>query len=156
MILPYIDQAPVYTTINFSLPVWAQTTGLPTTNQQVVATQLSAFRCPTDAGIGDPPGSNRNIAVTNYSVAEGYHWWNESTTTIGGIFTGSQHSKMGDIVLSHPAIKRPNTKVNCSSWRVKVELANSLGDLSCHVLSVPTHPLRCARKEKRDPCGPRF
>ncbi|HTN00410.1 MAG TPA: DUF1559 domain-containing protein [Planctomycetaceae bacterium] len=98
MILPYIDQAPLYNLTNFSLPVWAQPSGLPTANQQIVASQLSAFRCPSDAGIGDPPGSNRNIAITNYSAAEGYHWWNESTSAIGGIFTGPQHTKMGDII----------------------------------------------------------
>lgn len=98
MILPYLDQAPLYAATDFSLPVWAQTTGLPTANQRIVATQLPALRCPSDTGIGDPPGSNRNIAVTNYSAAEGYHWWNESTSTIGGVFTGPQHTKMSDII----------------------------------------------------------
>ncbi len=98
MILPYIDQGPLYNNTNFALPVWAQPSGLPTANQAIVSAQLPAFRCPSDAGVGDPPGSNRNIAITNYSAAEGYHWWNESTSTIGGIFTGPQHTKMGDII----------------------------------------------------------
>jgi prepilin-type N-terminal cleavage/methylation domain-containing protein len=98
MILPYMDQAPLYNQINFSLPVWAQTTGLPTANQAIVATQLPALRCPSDAGIGEPPGTNRNIAVTTYAAAEGFHWWDESTSGIGGVFTGAQHTKIGDIV----------------------------------------------------------
>ena len=88
MLLPFLDQAPMYNQINFNAPAWGQ---------PHVAMQLPAFTCPSDTGMGAVPGNNRNIAITSYSVSEGYHWWSEQASTIGGVFTAYAHSNIKDI-----------------------------------------------------------
>lgn len=88
MLLPYMDQAPMYNQINFSAPAWGQAH---------VNKQLPVLTCPTDTGMGELPGTNRNISVTSYSGSEGYHWWNESGSTIGGVFTPDTHTRIADI-----------------------------------------------------------
>lgn len=64
-LLPFIEQAPLYETVNFSLPAWGQ---------PVVATDLAAFRCPSDPDLRKS-STNHDIAVTNYCGSEGFHWW---------------------------------------------------------------------------------
>jgi prepilin-type N-terminal cleavage/methylation domain-containing protein len=88
MILPYIDQAPLYNQINFSLPAL---------NQAHVGIQIPAFRCPSDTGIGDPPGATGGFGITNYSAMEGFDWWNRANSGLGGVFCGRQHTKIADI-----------------------------------------------------------
>lgn len=46
MILPYMDQAPLYNQFNFSNGMLATITATPT----VIATQIGALRCPSDVG----------------------------------------------------------------------------------------------------------
>ena len=92
MILPYIDQAPFYNSINFSQPAW---------NQQINGAPLPsysfpAFKCPSDPGFGG--SSNRfNIGWTNYSGAEGWDWWNRPGGTLNGVFAITVHTRMSDI-----------------------------------------------------------
>src|SRR5687768_7712246 len=64
-ILPFMEQKPLYDTINMNLIAWGQ---------PVVATPLKILRCPSDGGY-DKPSDTHNIAFTNYSGSEGYHWW---------------------------------------------------------------------------------
>lgn len=77
MILPYLDQAPLYNQTNFSLPVW---------NQPIMSRMLPVLTCPSDPGVG-APGSTYGMATTNYAGAEGYDWWPRSGNPLGGIFT---------------------------------------------------------------------
>lgn len=46
MLLPYMDQAPLYNLFNFSNSMQVTITGQPT----VIATQIGALRCPSDVG----------------------------------------------------------------------------------------------------------
>ena len=64
-ILPFIEQQPLYQTIDFRFPAWGQ---------EVVGAQLSSLECPSDNGF-DNPTETHGIAWTNYSGTEGYHWW---------------------------------------------------------------------------------
>lgn len=87
MILPYVDQAPLYNQTNFSAPVW---------NQPLMGKQLPLLTCPSDPGIG-APGSTYGMAITNYAGAEGYDWWPRSGNPLGGIFTLNSHTRIADI-----------------------------------------------------------
>lgn len=92
MILPYIDQAPVYNQINFSQPGWGQLIG---NNQRLQEISFPAFQCPSDPGISL---SNRfNVGMTNYSGSEGYDWWNRPGSTLNGMFTITVHTKIAQI-----------------------------------------------------------
>jgi prepilin-type N-terminal cleavage/methylation domain-containing protein len=64
-ILPFMEQKPLYDTINFNLIAWGQ---------PIVATNVKFLRCPSDGGY-EKPADTHNIAFTNYSGSEGYHWW---------------------------------------------------------------------------------
>lgn len=71
MILPQIDQSPLYNSINFSLPMGrAQRSGTgPATDQGAIFanTKVAAFACPTDVPYLDPfqQGGAAHYAITN-------------------------------------------------------------------------------------------
>ncbi len=69
MILPFIEQQPLYDSVDKLLPIWGQ---------PVVGTPVATLRCPSDAGRFDPI-ETAGIAVTNYPGSEGYHWWSGAT-----------------------------------------------------------------------------
>jgi prepilin-type N-terminal cleavage/methylation domain-containing protein/prepilin-type processing-associated H-X9-DG protein len=103
-VLPYIDQAPLYNQFNFNVSAW-NNVGTPN-NRALIANQIGALRCPSETGAGDPPGATKGVAITSYSAAEGYDWWQRSpggagpeTDGIykGGIFTCNVSSKISDI-----------------------------------------------------------
>jgi prepilin-type N-terminal cleavage/methylation domain-containing protein/prepilin-type processing-associated H-X9-DG protein len=64
-ILPFLEQQPLYDSVDFRLPAWGQ---------KVVGTQIEALRCPSDVGL-DQPSDSSDIAITNYPGCQGYHWW---------------------------------------------------------------------------------
>ncbi len=88
MILPYIDQAPMYNQINFSIRAWGQ---------PHVGMQLPVLTCPSDAGISVPIGASpTNIAITNYSVSLGFA--DDAGASGGrGMFQAYHHSNMRDM-----------------------------------------------------------
>ena len=98
MLLPYLDQSPIYNTVNFQLPAY---------NQPFLASQISLLRCPSDSGIGEPPGSTKGFAITNYAGMEGFDWWSrcpggaapecDGGIGKGGIFTATVSTKFSDI-----------------------------------------------------------
>ncbi|WP_153557399.1 DUF1559 family PulG-like putative transporter [Roseimaritima sediminicola] len=69
MVLPFIEQQPLYDATNRDLPVWGQ---------PIVSTQVAYLRCPSDGGRWDL-SETHDIAVTNYGACEGYHWWETAT-----------------------------------------------------------------------------
>lgn len=104
MILPFVEQQPLYDTTDRNLPVWGQ---------PIVSTQVSFLRCPSDAGRWEL-NETHNIAVTNYGGCEGYHWWETGTAgnsapwnafgdpftqsaDIMGIFTVNRTRRMSDV-----------------------------------------------------------
>lgn len=64
LILPFLEQKPLYDTIDFKRPAWGQA---------FVGTAVPVLRCPSDGNFRTPRESN-NIAITNYPGSEGYHW----------------------------------------------------------------------------------
>ncbi|MFO1044045.1 MAG: DUF1559 domain-containing protein [Planctomycetaceae bacterium] len=84
LILPYIDQAPLYNSTNFSQPIWGQ---------PIVSRQLSVLTCPSDPSSGVQNG----MASTNYAGDEGYDWWPRSNNVLGGIFTLRGTTRIRDV-----------------------------------------------------------
>lgn len=103
-VLPYIDQAPLYNRINFSLPVGsAQRSGTGPSaaaiayNAALFAdSDLSVFKCPSDIIYIDPQniGGTAHYAITNgrrssywfpshYIMEDIYNWWKYEGTTRG-------------------------------------------------------------------------
>lgn len=78
-ILPYIEQGPLYDSINFNLPIWGQV--LPT-GQRIISSRIPTLRCPSDGAYEEVYNSHESITPTNYSGSEGYHWW--ETATVNG------------------------------------------------------------------------
>ncbi len=82
MILPQLDQGPLYNQINFDAPIWndgGADPNFPTGPQMVggqpaVAQIIPALICPSDPGFngGLPHGG---IAQTNYAGNMGWDWW---------------------------------------------------------------------------------
>lgn len=88
MVLPYVEQANLYSQINFSAPAWGQA--------HVTGNLLPALLCPSDTGI--TKGNTRNIVYSNYAASEGHHWWNDASQPNRGVFTRELEAKFRDIV----------------------------------------------------------
>jgi len=97
LILPFMEQQPLYDTVDFSQPIWGQA---------VRGTVVSTFLCPSDDGFGEDPSQTHGCAITNYVASEGYHWWMGPAVpnysfAVGadfqGIFAGGQTTKMAKI-----------------------------------------------------------
>lgn len=87
MILPFIDQAPLYNQINFSAPAWGQ---------GHIAQAVPALRCPSDTGL-EVPAATRDIQITNYAASEGYHWWMDDSPANRGVFNKGIEAGIRDI-----------------------------------------------------------
>jgi len=66
MILPFMEQQPLYDSVDKMLRVW---------DQPIRSTVVPSFLCPSDDGFGHDPSRTHGIAVTHYVASEGYHWW---------------------------------------------------------------------------------
>jgi prepilin-type N-terminal cleavage/methylation domain-containing protein len=87
MMLPYIEQANMYSQINFSAPAWGQA--------HVTGNLLPALLCPSDTGI--TKANTRNIVYTNYAASEGHHWWADASAANRGVFTHTIEANFKDI-----------------------------------------------------------
>lgn len=104
MILPFMEQGPLYDSIDKRLPIWGQA---------AVSNQVPTFRCPSDSGRWEITDT-ANIAVTNYAGSEGFHWhpsaivgnsapWNTyrdpitKTADLSGLFTVTKTRRFSDI-----------------------------------------------------------
>jgi prepilin-type N-terminal cleavage/methylation domain-containing protein/prepilin-type processing-associated H-X9-DG protein len=110
LILPYLDQAPVYNQINFSMPILTQklSNGKP-----VASFDFSVLHCPTDPGfqsdVNAPTWSGSGglaslqangitkIGWSNYAGAEGYDWWFRGNNPISGVFNLNTCVRISDI-----------------------------------------------------------
>jgi prepilin-type N-terminal cleavage/methylation domain-containing protein/prepilin-type processing-associated H-X9-DG protein len=83
LLLPEVEQTPLYNAINFSLPTWVPHNGT------AVLTQLSVYLCPSainptptckmvDANLNLLPVANQNFARANYQYNMG---WNDTSIT---------------------------------------------------------------------------
>jgi prepilin-type N-terminal cleavage/methylation domain-containing protein len=98
MILPFMEQQPLYDTVDKLLRVW---------DQPIRSTVVQTFLCPSDSGFGKDPNQTQGIAITHYVASEGYHWWpgpavpNYSFAPgvdFQGIFAGGQATPMQNIL----------------------------------------------------------
>jgi len=64
-ILPFIEQQPLYDSVNHNAPVWGQ---------PIVGTAVPAILCPSDSTAPDSPAQSKNIAWTNYAVPTAWDW----------------------------------------------------------------------------------
>lgn len=78
MILPFLEQQPLYDNIEITMPIFGQI--LPT-GQPVVSAEVAGYRCPSDAGRRDVEQTG-GMSITNYSGSDGYHW-HPGPTTVG-------------------------------------------------------------------------
>jgi prepilin-type N-terminal cleavage/methylation domain-containing protein len=94
MILPYVDQAPLYNAINFSLPAWNQMIN----GKALQSYSFPTFWCPSDPGAADLSQNNpRQVGITTYAGSEGYDWWNRPGSTLNGIFSITCQTKITQI-----------------------------------------------------------
>src|SRR5581483_9327904 len=100
MLLPYIDQAPLYSQINFNINVCCDAggyPGTPNTNDPLLnLIKITAFLCPSDS----PPGSAQSgaAAFCNYPVCVGATvGWNGAAVDKNGIFANSISYSIRDI-----------------------------------------------------------
>jgi prepilin-type N-terminal cleavage/methylation domain-containing protein len=100
MILPYIDQAPLYNQINFSAPMWNSTTTqfqLGSNGQPIVSTQLTALMCPSDPGFSGNTALSHGISQTNYAGSMGWDWWYRASHPVSGVFQNGGNTRIRDI-----------------------------------------------------------
>jgi len=71
MILPFIEQGPLYDSTDTRYPIYVGPGGTP---QPVVSTQLDALQCPSDDQVEVTLLETKNMAYTNYVGAEGLDW----------------------------------------------------------------------------------
>jgi hypothetical protein len=91
MLLPYVDQAPLYNQINFNINACCDAGGSPqgTNDPLLQSKKLAAFLCPSDS----PPIST--LAPNNYAVCngsnQGWTWANEAAAWGDGSHAAAQN-----------------------------------------------------------------
>jgi len=93
LMLPYLDQAPLYNQLNFNLDAMDPTVINGLANNVVIRTKLAAFLCPTD---NDYLGAN--AAGNNYVASGGTStWWNVAQADQNGMFNFRRRMSMRDL-----------------------------------------------------------
>ncbi len=86
LLLPFMEQAPLYHSINFSLPL------TDTVNTAARLTEVAGFRCPSDRENPQP----QTGGAINYMGNKGnLHLWSDSSQT--GVFVNDKSFRFGDI-----------------------------------------------------------
>jgi len=105
MILPYLDQGPMYNSINFSLPLLDTSlkTQVLSDGTPIISKRLPVLMCPSDNVYPNSPQAlasapNVGFAWTNYSGATMY-WsiWAWNTDPFSGVFQDFQNTGIKDI-----------------------------------------------------------
>lgn len=92
MILPFIDQAPLYQSIDFNSQLYGQTLS---GGQLITAQKMVAYKCPSDTDI--EPDQIYNLSVTNYAGSQGFDWWRRRGQIHEGMFSLQSKVRMRDI-----------------------------------------------------------
>ncbi|QDT32463.1 DUF1559 domain-containing protein [Thalassoglobus polymorphus] len=93
MILPFIDQTPLYNAIDTEEQFYGQT--LPS-GDLITAQDIPGFQCPSDSQIDT--SSIYNLSVTNYAGSQGFDWWRRKGQVHEGVFSLESKVRMRDIV----------------------------------------------------------
>jgi prepilin-type N-terminal cleavage/methylation domain-containing protein len=91
LILPFLEQAPLYNQINFSAPILGQTG----TAGPIQATKLPVLHCPSDQD--HDPSARDGFATTNYAGSQGFDWWQRPNQVHTGVFTLKSKVRIRDI-----------------------------------------------------------
>lgn len=92
MLLPFVEQAPLYKKIDFGAPAWNQSVS----GKNLQEYTFTGFLCPSDEGFSG--STNRhNVGWSNYAGSEGYDWWTRPGSNLQGVFTLDQHTRIKDI-----------------------------------------------------------
>jgi hypothetical protein len=75
MLLPFMEQGPLYQSIDFRLPAMSAYTPPNAVGQAVISTVVNGLLCPSDPFFGRDVSKTRNLAITNYVGVMGWHWW---------------------------------------------------------------------------------
>ncbi len=96
MILPYIEQSPLYEQIDFRLPALQELNRIQVQNGPAIGLMIPALICPTDVGFNSPP---RGIGITSYSGNAGWdhHRRKHRDTWRAGPFTFYDASGIKDV-----------------------------------------------------------
>lgn len=103
-ILPFMEQQPLYDSVDFRLPAWGQA---------ITSAQAPFLQCPSDTAYRQVYEAH-NITPSSYGGSEGYHWWPNATvgptapwnsygdpitTTaeLSGLFTVTRFNRMADV-----------------------------------------------------------
>ncbi|MBL4884717.1 MAG: DUF1559 domain-containing protein [Planctomycetaceae bacterium] len=100
MILPMLEQAPLYDRINFSAPMWNLSTSqyqLLPNNTAIVAQNITTLQCPSDPGFNSNTGLSHGVAHTNYAGATGWDWWYRANHPVSGVFQNGGATRIRDI-----------------------------------------------------------
>jgi prepilin-type N-terminal cleavage/methylation domain-containing protein/prepilin-type processing-associated H-X9-DG protein len=99
LILPYLEQANLYSQINFSLPMFVQATNTyqQTSNgQPIVAQKIPTLQCPSDPGFGGGI-SPHGLSHMNYAGNMGWDWHYRGPHWAQGPFqNGSEGTRIDD------------------------------------------------------------
>ncbi|MHB8971040.1 MAG: DUF1559 family PulG-like putative transporter [Pirellulaceae bacterium] len=100
-ILPFIEQQPLYDSVNKRMPVWGQ---------PIVGTRLPAIHCPSDSTAPQDPTFSTNIEWTNYAVPTAWDWYGRNSRVVNmtegapvnncdsaGMFIADKSARIGDI-----------------------------------------------------------
>ena len=88
LILPYIEQRPLYDKVEWRLPFYYDPN---VTNLQ--RAKISTFKCPSDKFFPDPA-----MGQTNYGISLGPTWgWGWSNASVGGMFRTFVDTSMADV-----------------------------------------------------------
>ena len=99
MILPYIDQAPMY---NQLTPYFNNGTDMLSVPQSIIATKIAVLQCPSDPAAGKISSTSQGF-IGNYVLCSGPH---DPTTSVNGstvglklngMFYGISSTKIGDV-----------------------------------------------------------
>jgi prepilin-type N-terminal cleavage/methylation domain-containing protein len=98
MLLPYLDQGPMYNSINFSLPLWDTTlkTQVDSNGSPLHKKQLTVLTCPTSGALAsaNPPTAYTNYAGSQMYWAQSAYWGNDPAS---GVFSDFQNTGIRDI-----------------------------------------------------------
>ena len=118
MILPFVEQGPLYDRTDKRLPIWPQTT--------IVQTQVPVFLCPSNPVLD--LGKTRNMSYTNYAACEGYHWWSSAVFS-PGLFAEVSITRTADFsgLFTLPWTRRISDITDGTSNVIAVGEVNSTG-----------------------------
>lgn len=93
LILPFIEQGPLHSKIDFKRPLWNQTDTAGTPIRSIV---LANLQCPSEEQWKSVTQTH-GIGWTCYAGAEGWDWWDRAGEYYAGVFTLLSATQISDI-----------------------------------------------------------